>query len=322
MDSRGCGTCEGESGIMSQAYTPESRRSGAYPFHPVKIAGAALLGLGALLTGLLGNNQVGAPTIAINPPAIESQSVTSPVNLTGQGTPNAAYDLFVNGENKGKVNIANDSSFSQQLELPNGDVTVQLKSTTTPVAESNILNLNVASKPVATENVLPVFTDPQVLANGFLPNAPFTLKGTGQPGQELEIFDGTTSLGRVLVAPDGTWSFNVVPTSPGDHDYSALGASGSSQLLTLNIAEKGESGPACPCKLRFSFTNTKTLDAKVTLVQNTKNLGSKAGTAANWLKMPSGDYSYTVERAGYARYNGKASLPKNRSISVYLNPKK
>jgi hypothetical protein len=307
---------------MSQAFTPNAGRGKAYPFHPVKVAGAALLGLGALFAGLLGNNQVGAPTIAINPPAIIGQSVNSPVNLTGQGTPNATYDLFVNGENKGKVNIGNDSSFSQQLELPNGDVTVQLKSATTPVAESNILNLNIASKPVATENVLPVITDPQVLANGFLPNAPFSLKGRGQPGQELEIFDGTTSLGRVLVAPDGTWSFNVVPTLAGDHDYSVVGSSGSSQVLTLNIAEKGKTGPACPCKLRFSFTNTKTLDAKVTLLQNTKNLGSKAGTAANWLKMPSGEYSYTVERAGYATYNGKASLPKNRSISVYLNPQK
>jgi hypothetical protein len=312
---------------MSQAFTPEERRGRAYPFHPVKIAGAALLGLGALFAGLLGNNQVGAPTIAINPPAVVGESVNSPVNLVGQGTPNATYDLFVNGENKGKVIIGNDSSFSQQLELPSGDATVQLKAVqlkavNAPPVASNILNLNVASKPVASEKVLPVITDPQVLANGFLPNAPFVLKGTGQPGQELEIFDGTTSLGRVLVAPDGMWSFNVVPTSAGDHDYSVVGASGSSQLLTLNIAEKGKTGPACPCKLRFSFTNPKTVDAKVTLVQDAKNLGSKAGKDANWLKMPAGDYNYTVERAGYATYNGKASLPKNRSISVYLNPRK
>ena len=310
---------------MSQSYGSEDRRGKGYPFHPVKVAGAALLGLGALLTGFLGNNKLGAPSIEINPPAVAGQSLTNPVNLIGQGTPNADYTLFVNGENKGTVTTGNDSSFSKQLELPSGDVKVQLKSAASPIAESNILNLNISantSKPVATGNIQPVITNPIVLANGYLPNAPFKLAGTGKPGEELEIFDGTTSLGRVLVAPDGTWSFNVVPTQAGDHDYSVVGASGSSQILTLNIAEKGKTGPACPCKLRITMTNPKTLSAKVSLVQETKQLGDKSGTAANWPNLPTGDYSYTVEQVGYGTFTGKASLPKNRAISVYLNPKK
>jgi hypothetical protein len=302
---------------MSQAYTPENRQGKAYPFHPVKIAGAALLGLGAIFAGFLGNSSVATPTIDLNPPAITGTSLTSPVNLVGQGTPNAKYNLFVNGENKGTVTVGDDSAINQSLELPSGEVKVQLKSLTAPTVESNILNLNVAAPSVA---VNPVILEPKIQANGFLPNAPFTLRGTGKPGEELEIFDGTKSLGRALVAPDGTWSFGVDAPSPGDHDYSVVGSSGSSSLLTLNIAEKGKTGPACPCKLRFSFTNPKTLDAKVTLTQDAKNLGSKTGTAANWLKMPSGEYSYIVERPGYGTFNGKAGLPKNRSISVYLNP--
>lgn len=302
---------------MSQAYAPEDRRGKAYPFHPVKIAGAALLGLGAVFAGLLANPSVATPTIDLNPPALVGTSLTSPVNLVGQGTPNAKYNLFVNGENKGTVTVGNDAAINQQLELPNGEVKVQLKSLTSPTVESNILNLNVAAPSVA---VTPVILEPKIQANGFLPNAPFTLRGTGKPGEELEIFDGIKSLGRAMVAPDGTWSFGVDAPTPGDHDYRVIGVSGSSLLLTLNISEKGKSGPACPCKLRFSFTNPKTLDAKVTLLQDTKNLGNKTGTEANWLNMPSGEYAYTVERPGYGTFNGKASLPKNRSISVYLNP--
>ena len=138
---------------MSQSYAPEEHRGRGYPFHPVKVAGAALLGLGALLTGFLGNNKLGAPSIEINPPAVVGQSLTNPVNLIGQGTPNADYTLFVNGENKGTVTTGNDSSFSKQLELPTGDVKIQLKSATSPSAQSNILNLNVSantSKPVST----------------------------------------------------------------------------------------------------------------------------------------------------------------------------
>jgi hypothetical protein len=302
---------------MSQAYTPENRRGKAYPFHPVKVAGAALLGLGAIFSGLLGNSSVATPIIDLNPPAVVGTSLTSPVNLVGQGTPNAKYNLFINGENKGTVTVGNDSNINQSLELPSGDVKVQLKSLIAPTVESNVLDLNIAAPSVA---ITPVILEPKIQANGFLPNAPFTLRGTGKPGEELEIFDGTKSLGRALVAPDGTWSFGVDAPSPGDHDYKVVGSSGLSTILTLNIAEKGKTGPACPCKLRFSFTNPKTLDAKVILVQNTDNLGSKVGADANWLKMPTGEYSYTVERAGYSTFNGKASLPKNRSISVYLNP--
>lgn len=302
---------------MSQAYSTDDRRGKPYPFHPVKIAGAALLALGAVFTGLLGNNQVGAPTIDLNPPATVGTSLTSPVNLIGQGTPNTKYNLFVNGENKGTVTVGNDAAINQPLELPSGAVKVQLKSLTVPTAESNILNLNVSAPSVA---VTPVILEPKIDANGFLPNAPFTLRGTGKPGEELEVFDGAKSLGRAMVAPDGTWSFGVDAPSQGDHDYRVVGISGSSLLLTLNISEKGKTGPACPCKLRFTLSNPKTVDAKVTLVQNTNNLGNKAGTQANWLNMPSGEYAYTVERPGYGTFNGKASLPKNRSISVYLNP--
>ncbi len=302
---------------MSQAYTPEVRRSKPYPFHPVKIAGAALLGLGAIFAGLLGNPSVATPTIDLNPPAITGITLTSPVNLVGQGTPNAKYNLFVNGENKGTVTVGNDAAINQQLELPSGEVKVQLKSLTAPTVQSNILDLNIAAPSVA---VTPVILEPKIQANGFLPNAAFTLRGTGKPGEELEIFDGAKSLGRAMVAADGSWSFGVDAPTPGDHDYSVVGSSGSSSLLTLNISEKGKSGPACPCKLRFSFTNPKTVDAKVTLLQNTTNLGSKAGTSANWLQMPSGEYGYTVEREGYGTFTGKAMLPKNRSISVYLNP--
>ena len=276
---------------MSQAHSTDDRRGKPYPFHPVKIAGAALLGLGAIFAGFLSNSSVATPTIDLNPPAILGISLTSPVNLVGQGTPNAKYNLFINGENKGTVTVGNDSAINQQLGLPSGAVKVQLKSLTAPKVESNILNLNVAAPSVA---VTPVILEPKLEANGFLPNAPFTLRGTGKPGEELEIFDGAKSLGRAMVAADGSWSFGVDAPSPGDHDYSVVGSSGSSSILTLNIGEKGKSGPACPCKLRFSFTNPKTLDAKVTLLQNTTNLGGRAGTAANWLQMPSGDYSYTV----------------------------
>ena len=302
---------------MSQAYASEDRRGKAYPFHPVKVAGAALLGLGAVFAGLLGNPSVATPTIDLNPPVVVGSSLTSPVNLVGQGTPNAKYNLFVNGENKGTVTVGNDAAIKQQLELPNGEVKVQLKSLTAPTVESNILNLNVSAPSLA---VSPAILEPKIDANGFLPNAPFTLRGTGKPGEELEIFDGTKSLGRAMVAPDGTWSFGVDAPTPGDHDYSVVGSSGSSSLLTLNISEKGKTGPACPCKLRFTLSNPKALDAKVTLVQDAKDLGNKLGTDANWLNMPSGEYNYTVERPGYGTFNGKASLPKNRSISVYLNP--
>ncbi|PZA07344.1 MULTISPECIES: NADH-quinone oxidoreductase subunit N [unclassified Meiothermus] len=53
-----------------------------------------------------------------------------------------------------------------------------------------------------------------------VPAGGFSLQGTGQPGETLEIYDGATKLGSVTVEQNGGWSFALEPApSPGLHTY-------------------------------------------------------------------------------------------------------
>jgi hypothetical protein len=166
-------------------------------------------------------------------------------------------------------------------------------------------------------------TAPVLDANGFLPFGKFTLAGTGKAGTELEIFDGETNIGKTNVGMDNTWRFEVEPTNSGDRDFSMRGAGMTNfPTLTLNIAEKGGTGPACPCKLRIGLSNPKTSDASVRISSAGQKFEDKTGAEANWSDLPAGDYELTVSKNGFKTYTGTASLPKNRSLKVYLNPGK
>ncbi|MER3480389.1 MAG: proton-translocating NADH-quinone oxidoreductase chain N [Meiothermus sp.] len=53
-----------------------------------------------------------------------------------------------------------------------------------------------------------------------VPAGGFSLQGTGQPGETLEVYDGTTRLGTVTVGQNGGWLFVPQPVpSPGTHTY-------------------------------------------------------------------------------------------------------
>ncbi|MFJ4197590.1 hypothetical protein ACIP0B_26295, partial [Pseudomonas sp. NPDC089534] len=49
--------------------------------------------------------------------------------------------------------------------------------------------------------------------NGYTVHTRLTVSGTAAPGQELEVFDGTTSKGKVKVAADGKWSIELTGVS-------------------------------------------------------------------------------------------------------------
>jgi hypothetical protein len=166
-------------------------------------------------------------------------------------------------------------------------------------------------------------TAPVLDANGFLPFEKFNLAGTGKAGTELEIYDGETNIGKTTVGMDNAWSFEVNPTNSGDRDFSVRGAGMTDfPTLTLNIADKGGTGPACPCKLRIGLSNPKASDASVRISSAGQKFEDKTGAESNWTDLPAGDYELTVSKDGFKTYTGTANLPKNRSLKVYLNPVK
>ncbi len=308
------------------------RRRG-YPFHPVKIAGALLLGLGVLGGWVMSQG----PTLVapvLNP--LSSGLLAGTTTFSGTGTPNSKVQVFVNDGPVGIANVDANGVWTLSANLPQGTEKVVARALDgdKPTLESNALNLTVGAPSAAPMAVLDDLTinEPRVDANAFLPNAPFLLTGTGTAGEMLDVYDGADKIGTAVVGADGAWSFRVDPKGVGDRDYSLRkqGASGG-PVVTLNIAGKDATGPSCPCKLRFILINPSAQAAAVALTGSgtvppsqtqTVSFNGKTVQEVFYPSLNAGDFKYTVTQSGFKTVPGLVSLPKNRAISVYLDPAK
>lgn len=309
--------------------TATARRG--YPFHPVKTAGALLLGLGAFGGWLLGQGAaLTAPVL--NP--LSSGLLAGATTLSGTGTPNSRVQVFNGSTPLGIATVGADGRWSLRADLAPGAATITARALQgeTPTLTSNAVNLTLGaaqSTPVAIVDDVAI-NEPRVDVNAFLPNAPFLLTGTAKAGERLEVFEDAERVGETTAGTDGTWSFLVTPKNVGDRDFSVRKAGGQSgPVVTLNIAEPGSTAAACPCKLRFILTNPNAQDAQITLTgagtipQSTTNTVFFQGKSVREIAypgLPAGSYDFTVNQANFKPVRGNAAPPKNRALTVYLDP--
>lgn len=106
------------------------------------------------------------------------------------------------------------------------------------------------------------FTITEPAAGAQLPAGGFTLRGTGTPGQTVQVLEDDTSLGNVTVAADGTWSLNVPAPAAGAHTYTLQGTDGTqlaSVAATVAAPEANASAVACTQAYTLSITNGQTV---------------------------------------------------------------
>jgi hypothetical protein len=307
-----------------------------YPFHPVKTAGALLLA-GAATFGFMNWDTVSlsAPTIAPITGAVASGLRT----LEGTGAKNSKVQVFVNGQVVGVADVDTNGNWKFDTNLPSGSVSVVAKAFDGKTAslESAPLDLTLKApfeglSPMAEGEGISVFTPQLQDANGFLAADEFALSGLAPANTKLEILEAGEVLGQATTAADGQWTYKVTPSGTGDIDYLVRPeGKQNGALYTLNIAPKGATAPVCPCKLRFILTNPKAQTATVTLkgssttpepVSATIPFKGKTATMISFIGVDAGDYTYSVEQTGFTTFGKTANLPKNRTISVYLNPAK
>jgi hypothetical protein len=309
-----------------------ARRRG-YPFHPVKTAGALLLGLGVFGGWLMSQTPVLTAPV-LNP--LSTGLLAGATTLSGTGTPNSKVQVTLNGSPVGVANVDAQGNWQLSANLPQGDAKIVARALQgeTPAAESNALNLSVGAPqtgPVALLDDVQIL-EPRVDVNAFLPNAPFVLAGSATASEQLEVFDGSTSIGKTVVGPDGKWSFTVDPAAPGDRDYSVRKAGSSSgPVVTLNIAEENGTSAACPCKLRFILVNPRAQGAQVTLTgagtipaSESRGILFRGRTVQeiSYPNLSAGEFTFSVAQSGFKTVNAKASPPKNRALTVYLDPQR
>ena len=307
-----------------------------YPFHPVKTAGALLLA-GAATFGFLNWNTVSliAPTIAPITGAVASGTRT----LEGTGAKNSKVQVFVNGQMVGIADVDANGNWKLEANLPSGAVNVVAKAFDGKVAslESAPLDLTLKApfeglEAMAEGEGINIFTPQLKDANGFLAADEFALAGLAPANSKLEILEAGKLLGSTTVAADGQWTYKVTPTGTGDIDYLVRPeGKQTGALYTLNVAPKGATAPVCPCKLRFILTNPKTQAATVTLTGSSVTpqpvsaiipFKGKTATMVSFIGVEAGEYTYSVAQTGFTTFGKIANLPKNRTISVYLNPAK
>lgn len=119
-------------------------------------------------------------------------------SLTGTGQPGDEIELVVDGEVVGTTTVGADGTWFLDLDLPEGEYEV---ATRVLDANGNVL----AESETRTMRVsLPDITLPTVnIPDTGFPAGPFTLTGTGQPGDEVEVVVDGEVLGTTTVRPDG-----------------------------------------------------------------------------------------------------------------------
>jgi hypothetical protein len=308
----------------------------SYPFHPVKAAGAVLLA-GAAALGFANWNAVSlvAPTIAPITGAVASGTRT----LEGTAAKNGKVQVFVNGAPVGIADVDANGNWKLETSLPAGAVNVVAKAWNGTVAslESAPLDLTLKApfeglNSMAEGEGINIFQPQLADANGFLASDEFNLAGLAPQNTTLEVLEGGKVLGSVKAGLDGQWNYTVRPSGTGDIDYLVRPeGKETGALYTLNIAPKGATAPVCPCKLRFILTNPKAQAANITLtgasatpepVSAVIPFKGKTATMVSFIGVEAGDYNYSLEQPGFKTFSKSANLPKNRTISVYLDTAK
>ena len=197
--------------------------------------------------------------------------------LTGTSEPNARIQIFADDVLVGE-GIANaDGNWSIEVNTPLSDAQHSFTAVATDAAgnasdPSAIFTLTVDTQvPVAP--VLATVTDDVgetvTLTNGQLTNdARPTLSGTAEAGTTVNVYDGTTLLGSVLVGADNAWSFTPLsPLADGEH--------------TLTVTTTDAAGNVSPPTTGFIVNVDATAPIAPAITSVVDNTGSVQGPVLN-----------------------------------------
>ncbi|WP_337871437.1 hypothetical protein [Meiothermus sp.] len=221
----------------------------------IKLAGTLLLLVLLLFCmGRRGSVAAVAPTLTAPSPGTLSGLT---VDLSGTGTPGGFLQLLLNGARVGEpVRVGADGRWA----LPGfsfgapGNYTLTLQ----PVDASgqNLAPGSDFSFAVPAPSSSLRISEPPDGAQ--LPAGTFQLRGTGTPGEALEVFEDSTSLGQVVVSPDGTWTLAVPSPAAGEHTYEVRGASTTASTKVTVAAASGTTA-GCTKDFTLSFSDGQTV---------------------------------------------------------------
>jgi hypothetical protein len=182
--------------------------------------------------------EVAEPVVA--PPTARLQADGNGLMLEGTGTPGARLQIVIDGQVVERVTVGEDGRWSTVVALAPGEhsVTVQVVDAGGEIlAEGEPLSWTQPAAPG------PEWTFPT--AGDALRAGPVELRGTGEPGAEVEILDGDIVVGTTTVQPDGTWQFEY-ELKQGSRPLSARYAEKISAISEITVASTVPVPETCP----------------------------------------------------------------------------
>ncbi len=178
---------------------------------------------------------VKAPTLS-EPQMNADDSVT----FSGTGTPGSTIELWTNEGRLGQATVGDDGVWSFVVPLDRRHhmfIARAVDASGAPLAESEPLVFTFPVKPLTV-------VSPE--SGTKLSGDTVTLKGTGQPGVQIEILDNGMIVGRAPVEADGTWSYDY-KGEPGSHALAAQypgNAESASAAVNVEVAAAAKPAPA------------------------------------------------------------------------------
>lgn len=262
----------------------------------------------------------------------EANSTIPAVAFTMQGKGKAGDKLSISdqGQHVADVTVGADGNWSTEIPAPTkGEHTYTVQGGDTNSKAEFKVNVGdtaanaQTAKGKSTEGTNTgavgtlTITDPK--DGGSTPGGAFDLKGTGKAGDEVEIFEDGTSLGKATVGTDGNWTLNVPAPTAGAHKYEVKGPE-TSVTSNVTVGALKATGEACAKDFTLSLKDGETVSAPfrfggvgkgksytVTVKRGERVIGTKelpldAGCGYSYTSNPgkAGDVTYVVSETGGA----------------------
>jgi len=183
---------------------------------------------------------ISEPEVAVAPPMLSAPEIgpAGEFSLSGTAEPGKTIEIRAANTSLGTVTVGDDGTwaFNGQLDAGDYDVVVRtLDEDGMVINESAALPLHIVD--AQSEIAVPVVNTPELGADGT-----FSLAGTGEPGQTVEVMAGSESLGTVTVNGDGGWSLEgELDSGAYDLTVRTIGSDGEilneSAAVAITIAE-------------------------------------------------------------------------------------
>ncbi len=261
-------------------------RRGGFPWWIIPLL--LLLGLGGCW--LVNQNRAVTPpassaqaaSIVVTNPTSGADLPAEPFTMSGTGPANTELTISDQGQEVGKATVGADGAWSAELPAPTtgehtysvdgGGGRSELKvNVTDSSAGTGSTGTDTASTDTGSTDTggtntgaaAGTFAISEPAADATLPAGTFTLRGTGTAGQEVELFEDGTSLGKITIGEDGAWSFDVPSPTAGAHTYTVRGPDGTdlgSVAATVSAPDADASAADCDRDYTLSITDGQTVN--------------------------------------------------------------